>query len=397
MLKNKCIVLTALQPWDGHIGCNAKDMALELSKYNKVLYVNAPLDLITRMRGGSNEWVKKRIDIVKGKASPVEQINENLWTLFPKRMINSINFLPDNGIYDMLNKRNNKSFAKDIAEAMDELDFSDPILFNDSLIFLGYYLPDLLEFSLSIYYIRDNLVTQSYFGRHGVRLEPLLAKKYDMVVSNSDFLGDYLRKYNKSTYMIGQGCNLTAFDPHKSYDTPEDMLDIPRPITGYLGNLISMRLDLALIEHLAENINGSVVLVGPQDEDFKNSKLHSMDNVFFLGNKPEETVPSYINAFDVCINPQAKNEMTIGNYPRKIDEYLAMGKPVVATYTPAMEYFGDNTYLAPDYEEYARLIYKAIEEDSPERRQARIECANSHSWEGNIRNIEEAIQKYESN
>jgi hypothetical protein len=31
------------------------------------------------------------------------------------------------------------------------------------------------------------------------------------------------------------------------------------------------------------------------------------------------------------------NETTKGNYPRKIDEYLAMGKPVVATKTIAMD------------------------------------------------------------
>jgi glycosyltransferase involved in cell wall biosynthesis len=56
----------------------------------------------------------------------------------------------------------------------------------------------------------------------------------------------------------------------------------------------------------------------------------------FLGAQDVNRLPEYIKA-DVCINPQLLNETTKGNYPRKIDEYLAMGKPVVATKTIAMD------------------------------------------------------------
>jgi glycosyltransferase involved in cell wall biosynthesis len=66
----------------------------------------------------------------------------------------------------------------------------------------------------------------------------------------------------------------------------------------------------------------------------------------FLGAQDVNRLPEYIKAFDVCINPQLLNETTKRNYPRKIDEYLAMGKPVVATKTIAMGYFKDWVYLA---------------------------------------------------
>ncbi|MFC7669776.1 glycosyltransferase [Hymenobacter humi] len=56
--------------------------------------------------------------------------------------------------------------------------------------------------------------------------------------------------------------------------------------------------------------------------------------------------------FDVCTNPQAVNEVTIGNYPLKIDEYLAMGKPVVATATRAMDMFADYVYLPRNAQEW---------------------------------------------
>lgn len=44
MLEGGNFIFTGLQPWDISIGSNAKDIALEVSKHNRVLYVNTPLD-----------------------------------------------------------------------------------------------------------------------------------------------------------------------------------------------------------------------------------------------------------------------------------------------------------------------------------------------------------------
>ena len=101
-----------------------------------------------------------------------------------------------------------------------------------------------------------------------------------------------------------------------------------------------MRLDEDLLLHIADSLPGmSLVLVGPADEKFEKSGLHDRKNVLFLGGKKPEETAAYIQHFTICINPQLVNQLTIGNYPRKIDEYLASGKPVVATATQAMEMF----------------------------------------------------------
>ena len=102
-------------------------------------------------------------------------------------------------------------------------------------------------------------------------------------------------------------------------------------------------------------------------------------------------LPAYINAFDVCVNPQLLNEVTIGNYPRKIDEYLAVGKPVVATATDAMSVFSDHVYLGKGKEDYVRLIELALAENSPARSQARQSFASSHTWENSVGEIYRAI------
>ncbi len=125
------------------------------------------------------------------------------------------------------------------------------------------------------------------------------------------------------------------------------MQKISQPIIGYIGALTSLRINVDVIKAIAKShLDYSVVLVGPYDLLQEKSEIDCLPNVHFLGKKPIETLPSYIHSFDVCINPQAINPITIGNYPLKIDEYLAMGKPVVATKTDAMTIFGDYIYLA---------------------------------------------------
>ncbi len=95
----------------------------------------------------------------------------------------------------------------------------------------------------------------------------------------------------------------------------------------------------------------------------------------------------YIGAFDVAINPQLLNELTRGNYPRKIDEYLAMGKPVVATKTDFMDFFKEYCYLAEGKESFVKCLEQALAEDTPERHVQRIAFAHTHSWEMNVEQI----------
>jgi glycosyltransferase involved in cell wall biosynthesis len=153
-----------------------------------------------------------------------------------------------------------------------------------------------------------------------------------------------------------------------------------------------LRLDIELIEHIAnQRKNWSVVLVGPEDSDFKNSNLHNLSNVYFLGSKDESKLPAYVKGFDVAMNPQLANDLTIGNYPRKIDEYLAMGKPIIATQTKAMDMFKDCVYLGSTKEEYIHLTEKALAENSEVLIAKRIDFAKSHTWENNVRAIYNAI------
>lgn len=387
------IVITGLQAFDSDIGSNCINLAIEFAKQHRVLYVNYPLDRLTAYRERHNPKIEKRKKMLRGELENLIKIQDNLWSFYPRTLLESISQLPYNAIFDFLNKINNKRFAKQISWAVNKLGFKDYVIFNDSDMFRSFYLKEYLKPSLYIYYSRDNMIAVDWWKTQGIRIEAALIRKSDLAVANSVYLAGYLKKFNPHAYYVGQGCDVSAFDLKLIKTVPDDIQRINHPIIGYIGALFTLRLDMEIIAYLAkQRPDWSIVLVGPEDEAFKASELHRLKNVHFLGSKTPDELPMYLATFDVAINPQILNEVTIGNYPRKIDEYLSMGKPVVATRTEAMKVFETFTYLANSKEEYLSLVERALKENTPELAKAREEFARSHTWEANVNEIYKAIE-----
>lgn len=380
-------VIVGIQPWALPLGGNCKDMALELSKTNRVLYVNPPVDRITSFR--QRKQTDKRWP---GSAKTLVQISETCWVFYPDVLLESINWLPDNALFDWLNKINNRRLAKCIQWAVDQLGFGLFTLFNDSDMIRSFYLKELLNPQQYIYYTRDNLMAIDYWKKHGHRLESALMRKADLVVSNSAYLARLARQYNAHTVDIGQGCDLTQFDATVSHPMPDDVKRISKPRIGYVGALNANRLDIDWLVSMAqERPDWNLLLIGPQDGTFQKSVLHRLANVHFLGIKPMHELPTYIQYLDVAINPQRLNELTIGNYPRKVDEYLAMGKPIVARQTEAMLLFNEYVFLAETREQFVAGIEKALHNELPASVDACIEFTQEHTWTRSVARLMEAI------
>ena len=391
LIEHKDIIVVGQQSWDVGIGSNCKNIALEFSKNNRVLYVNSPLDRISSIRERKDPKVRKRLNVIRGKEKGLVQLQPNLWNLYPDCVVESINHISVNFIFDLINRANAKRFVASIRKALQELNFSNYLLFNDNEIMKCFYLKELLQPDKSIYYSRDYILATDYWKKRGPRLEPLVIANSDLCVANSPYLTDYCKKHNSKAYYVGQGCELEIFQKD-SYETPDELKSLPRPIIGYVGALLSSRLDIDVLAEIAQRKpEWTIVLVGPEDDVFKKSNLHQFKNILFTGGKPADQLPNYVHAFDVCINPQILNGLTIGNYPRKIDEYLSMGKPSVATKTGAMEIFKEYVYLAESKEDYVPLIEQALTENNKPLRQQRKDFASTHTWENSVAEIYNAI------
>ncbi len=354
-------VIRSLQRWDIPIGSNIKDIALEISKNNRVLYVNTP-------NGSCKEPIITQI------------VKDRLWVLeLPIKML-PIGSLPDGFLFDLANRYNQMRFYKRVNKVIQNLGFKDFTFIIDNDIYNSFYAVELLKPKFSIYYRRDNMV-KDYWARHAPRLEPLLAAKCSCIMANTQILADMLKSANSHRFDIGQGVDLDSYIGVNCV-IADDVRNIPRPIVGYTGNIVSNRLDADLLYDVATKMpDCSFVMVGTEDDYFVAHKLHSLSNVYFLGHRPNESMPQYISSFDVCINPQKLNVVTMGNYPRKIDEYLAMGKPVVATKTDAMKMFDGFVYCCDGVSEWVESLKEALNDKNCEMDvEKRIEFAQSHSW-----------------
>lgn len=381
------------QNWDLNLGTNAKNLAKEFAKHNRVLYVNMPLDVNTLLKDFGTPEVKKKLRILYRQKKGLIQVQDNLWVYTPDFLSLSINWLTWHKLFAKLNKFNGQLLAQSIQKAAKELQFPSYYLLQDGLLFQGLELKRLLQPIKFIYYLRDYMITMPYFQRHGRWVEEGLLKEADVVATNSAYLADYASQHNSNSYDIGQGCVLSLYQAEADYPLPDELATIAPPRIGYTGFLTNLRLDLDLLITIArQRPDWNLVLVGPEDEAFSQSELHKMPNVHFTGRKAPAQLPAYLKHFNVCINPQIVNEITMGNYPLKIDEYLAMGKQVVATRTKTMSIFDKYVYLADSEENWIKLIEKAIT-NKTHHQASSIQFAKSHTWELSAGKIYNALQQ----
>ena len=111
---------------------------------------------------------------------------------------------------------------------------------------------------------------------------------------------------------------------------PADQEDLPRPRLGFYG-VIDERFDTELLDKVAAmRPDWSFVMVGPVVK-IAPDDLPRRHNIYYLGGKTYDQLPSYLAGWEVALMPFAMNESTQFISPTKTPEYLAGGRPVVST------------------------------------------------------------------
>jgi glycosyltransferase involved in cell wall biosynthesis len=110
------------------------------------------------------------------------------------------------------------------------------------------------------------------------------------------------------------------------------------------------------------------------------------------GPKKIYELPQYLKYFDCALIPYKKNILTRSIYPLKINEYLAAGRPVVATdFSEDINGFDSVIYIGRDHPEFVQMIDNAIEENSATRIEARKEVAAMNTWTARVQSFWEII------
>lgn len=175
---------------------------------------------------------------------------------------------------------------------------------------------------------------------------------------------------------------------------PADISTLPRPVLGYAGTLHSARLDVELLAGAAElRSRWSFVLLGPDQLDPTDARrLGSLRNVHRLGVRPQGEVRAYLEAFDICLFPHLITDFTRSLDPLKLYEYLAAGRPVIATETGNVPDLSAHLTYVTSPGELVAQAERALAEETPQRAAVRRAAVADATWQARARQIEAALR-----
>ncbi|MGH8905621.1 MAG: glycosyltransferase [Egibacteraceae bacterium] len=223
------------------------------------------------------------------------------------------------------------------------------------------------------------------------RLEAALLRRSDHVLyASRTLMAEEAPVVGDRGVFLDHGVDLGHFVYHPPDDEPEDLRRIPRPRIGFFGGLDDYRVDLGLLEKVAQAFpDAQLVLIG--DAVCSMQRLAALPNVHWLGYRPYEEIPRYGSGFDVALLPCLDNEFIRCSNPIKLKEYLALGLPVVSTDFPEVRRYAQWIGIASDHQEFVALIHAALADGAQAQRSARRAAVADASWEQRVHQLIEVI------
>jgi glycosyltransferase involved in cell wall biosynthesis len=226
------------------------------------------------------------------------------------------------------------------------------------------YLVSRLGSRVSVYHCIDDFAAAGYplTSRESIAaMEAEQCRQVDLVVTRTEQMCRTKRRFNANTHVLPGGVDVEQFNPMSVGAPPQSVDDLPRPRVGFVGT-IDDRVDVELLVHCAERLaEVTFILVGPvKRHRVRVQSLSGLANVHLLPASPHSAVPAIVGGFDVCLIPYAVNDYTRGLSPLKLYEYLAMGKPVVATRLPYVEREASSVRIASSCSEFVAAVEDAM-------------------------------------
>jgi glycosyltransferase involved in cell wall biosynthesis len=122
-------------------------------------------------------------------------------------------------------------------------------------------------------------------------------------------------------------------------------------------------------------------------------RLDAYDNVYFLGYKTYQEAPMYIQQFNIGIIPHTKVDFSSSTNPMKMYEYLACGKPVVATQDAGTENVENMIAIASSFEDFNLKVNELLESDSKELQRQRQDYVKKYSWISTVDKMIDLLHK----
>ncbi len=249
-----------------------------------------------------------------------------------------------------------------------------------------------------VYYCIDSFVDSTPAAHRILASEKALLREADLTFVTSHALKEMASRWSSRVHLFPFGVNIESFRravPPAGNGMPAELRSLRRPVIGYIGG-IHQWVDQDLLAETARHCpEYSFLLVGPIQTTV--DRLRSEPNIILAGQKPHEELPHYVRHFNVGIIPYRLTEYTRNVYPTKLNEYHAMGKPVVSTPLPEILAFNDRhpdmVRIGPDPCQFRRAIDEALQEDGSRWVKLRQQAAEENGWGQRIERMQQLIQE----
>lgn len=285
---------------------------------------------------------------------------------------------------------------RQLTKALEDFDTPDQKTISFVVKVQQHYLQEAIVADLRCYELTDEYRVATGADKldptdpHTVRIarhEAEILARTDLVIASSVRLQQSRSQQHDNTHYLPNCVDYDFFSGNcrRQEATLPELASIAHPRAGYIGGFNDL-LDLTLLNRLAEERPElSIVIIGEergtagfrQTEAYAQFKAHR--NVHFLGHQLYESLPGIIAQLDVCLLPFRINEWMLSSSPNKTYQYLAVGKPVVATPFPEAVRVEAVVSIAADHSQFIELVDRALATDDKLQVAQRQEIAKANS------------------
>jgi glycosyltransferase involved in cell wall biosynthesis len=287
-----------------------------------------------------------------------------------------------------------------VAAAVKRLGMSDSVVFLYSPVCAG-FIGRLGEVA-SVYHCVDHYgsfpIWQGSKRRTFIRdAEERMVRSADLVFATSAALTEHCSRFGKEVMELANVADYGLFsEAGEPGPVPVEIASLDGPIVFFHGTFDSNKVDLMLIESLAQlREKWEFVLVGPKGylgaEASVFERMVGLRNVHWLGFKEQDTLPAYLRGADVLLLPYKRNEHTRHVFPLKFFEYLATGKPLVCTSLASLAAYQEAIPMCVGPMEVVSALDRALQGD--EGRDERRRLAGENTWDVRIASISLALEE----
>jgi hypothetical protein len=218
-----------------------------------------------------------------------------------------------------------------------------------------------------------------------------------LVFTTSTTMYERQRRLNPSTHLVRNAGDYDHFvgAAKRALAAPE-VSNLPRPVLGFAGNFLASKVDFDLLEDVARAVpQWTLLLIGPAAPEtaFALERLVQLPSVQWLGQKPYMELPRYVAAFDVGLIPYVSNAYTRSCFPLKLYEYLAAGKPVVASGVPELAEMEPDVVLVNGAKSFLQAVREAVGRNGETDQLRRRQLAARNSWETKTEQLLELVRR----